>query len=287
MQWLLWISLAWGAVSEAEWQELAGQTVRLESTNGKQLEGKIVSLRDETVRIERTRDGLLVEVRKDEVSSALNLSAPTPDPSPAQQPTDTTEPVTEPMTEPMTEPVTEPVTEPEPAQATPEEAPPGDPSGTHTQPMPPPAVDPAAKAAPLAPQTPKVNAEMLYQDGYTAGQLQAATERTGGPLLISACLVGGATVAGCISPVPVLGCLLGGAMIAGPPAYYGLAWPLLEEPKLVAVPSDDPPPYAVGYAQGYLAEAGKRRAQTAIIGGAGGLLVGALVGVTVANQRTQ
>ena len=86
MQWLLWISLAWGAVSEAEWQELAGQTVRLESTSGKQLEGKIVSLRDETVRIERTRDGLLVEVRKDEVSSALNLSAPTPDPSPAQQP---------------------------------------------------------------------------------------------------------------------------------------------------------------------------------------------------------
>ena len=37
MQWLLWISLAWGAVSEAEWQELAGQTVRLESTSGKQL----------------------------------------------------------------------------------------------------------------------------------------------------------------------------------------------------------------------------------------------------------
>jgi hypothetical protein len=33
-----------------------------------------------------------------------------------------------------------------------------------------------------------------------------------------------------------------------------------------------------------LAEAGKRRAQMAIIGGAGGLLVGALVGVTVVNN---
>lgn len=123
---------------------------------------------------------------------------------------------------------------------------------------------------------------MLYRDGYTAGQLQAATERTGGPILISACLVGGATALGCMSPIPALGCLLGGAVMAGPPTYYGLAWPLLEEPKMVAVPSEDPAPYAVGYAQGYLAEAGKRRAQSAVIGGAGGMLVGALIGVTVA-----
>lgn len=124
---------------------------------------------------------------------------------------------------------------------------------------------------------------MLYRDGYTAGQLQAATERTGGPILISACLVGGATAAGCMSPIPALGCLLGGAALAAPPAYYGLAWPLLEEPKMVAVPTEDPAPYAVGYAQGYLSEAGQRRAQAAMIGGAGGLLVGALVGVTIAS----
>ena len=51
---------------------------------------------------------------------------------------------------------------------------------------------------------------------------------------------------------------------------------------MVAVPSEDPAPYAVGYAQGYLAEASKRRAQASMIGGAGGLLVGALIGVTVA-----
>ena len=272
MQWLLWFTLAWGAVSETEWQNLAGQTVRLESINGKQLEGTIVSLGDETVRIERSRDGLLVEVRKDEVSTALNLSTRTPAPSLAPEP------------EPAPTPTPTPGPEPEPAQALPAQAPPGSPSGTHTQPMPPPAVDPAAEKAPLASQTPRVNPEMLYQDGYTAGQLQAASERTGGPILISACLVGGATVAGCMSPIPVLGCILGGAMMAGPPAYYGLTWPLLEEPKMVAVPSEDPPPYAVGYAQGYLAEAGKRRAQAAMIGGAGGLLIGALVGVTVANN---
>ena len=83
MQLLLWITLAWGAVSEPEWQALVGQTVRLESNSGKQLEGKIVSLSSETVRIERSRDGVLVEVRKDEVSTALNLSAPPPKPPPA------------------------------------------------------------------------------------------------------------------------------------------------------------------------------------------------------------
>ncbi len=125
---------------------------------------------------------------------------------------------------------------------------------------------------------------MLYRDGYTAGQLQAAAERNTGPLVISGCLVGGATAVGCASPLPALGCLLGAGSLALAPSYYGLAWPLLEEPKMVAVPTEEPAPYAVGYAQGYLAEAGKRRAQAAMVGGATGLLVGALVGVTVANS---
>lgn len=283
MQWLLWITLAWGAVSETEWQSLVGQTVRLESTTGMQLEGEILSLTQDTVRIQRSRDGRVVEVRKDEVSTALNLSAPPPAPEPALEAAPEAAPQPEAQVQPAPQAEPEPVPDPEaaPHETSTAPGPPGVASGTQTQPMPAP---PAAKPAPPAPQEPKVNSEMLYRDGYTAGQLQAAAERNTGPLVISGCLVGGATAVGCMSPLPSLGCLLGAGTLALAPGYYGLAWPLLEEPKMVAVPTEDPAPYAVGYAQGYLAEAGKRRAQAAMVGGATGLLVGALVGVTVANS---
>ncbi|MED5370851.1 MAG: LSm family protein [Myxococcota bacterium] len=279
MHWtLLLTALALGAVAQSEWDDLQGHTVRLESTEGRQLTGTLLSQTDTTLRLRRSSDGALVEVPKDQVSSVVDLS-----PAPAQEPQQEEEVGTAASTHPDPPP-------PDPAPSTPSTpATTGEDTLAQTAPQTPP--EPANPVEQQIQETLKpvkvpaqkeVSSELLYRDGYTAGQLQAATERTFAPAAISACAVGGATALGCVSPIPALGCVLGLGTLGLPPAWYGVAQPLLEEPRAVAAPSEEPAPYAVGYAQGYLDETGKRKAQAAMLGGTAGLLAGALVGISVA-----
>jgi hypothetical protein len=321
MNWLLWIHLAvstaFAEVPEETWPELLGQEVVLTNPDGRTITGTVVRLTDDTVRLRRSSDDRLLEIHKAQVDTAALLNPPepvdTPEPEPEPEPvapdvdqsadalleralgpeteeTETPEDPAEPETDGGSDAEGVILDSPEDAVdaaaegyddalATVDEAP-RPTTSAETQPDP----EPEAEAE-VGPKAPKAYGPSQYQQGFSAGQLDAGNESVLGAFALGACTAGACTASGCIVN-PAVGCL-GGVALGVPiaPAWYGVIDPLLDEPDLLAQMSDEDPEYAVGYVRGYTDELRRRRALMAAAGAGTGVLIGGVTGAVVVTIR--
>lgn len=316
------VSTAFAEVPEETWPELLGQEVILTNPDGRTITGTVVRLTDDTVRLRRSSDDRLLEIHKAQVDTAALLNPPAPvEPPPVVPEPDPVAPDVDESADALLEralgPSDDAPADPPPADdpadpPAPDDPPAQDDGGTDAVLLESPqdAVDAAAEGfddalatvddAPrpttsaetqpdakpdAAPAPPKTYGPSQYQQGFTAGQLDAGNESVLGAFALGACTAATCTAGGCILN-PFFGCL-GGVALGVPiaPAWYGVVDPLLDEPELLAQMSDEDPEYAVGYVRGYTDELRRRRALMAAAGAGTGVLVGGVTGAVVIGAR--